>query len=74
MLKLNLGERERLETGNQGEVNDKNFFLRKWRVGEIPLSLDLSFESHHPQLLLKLFQYLLLSAELSVKGGSLETD
>lgn len=71
MLKLNLGER--LETGNQGEAND-NFFLRKWRVGEIPISLDLNFESHHPQLLLKLFQYLLVSAELSVKGGSLETD
>lgn len=29
VLKLNLSETECLETGNQGEVNEQNFFLRK---------------------------------------------
>lgn len=28
-VKLNFREAERLETGNQGEVNVQNFFLRK---------------------------------------------
>lgn len=47
VFNLSLPAKSRFEIGIQGEVNE-NFFLRKWRVREIPVSLDLDFWKPQP--------------------------
>lgn len=67
VLNLNLGEAERLQAGkwrNKGQQ-----LLRKQKVGEIPVSLDLSFESCNPQLLLKLFNTCYFQLSCLIKLG-----